>query len=262
MGSVIKLLTPSSREYNDEYNEWLRSIPQHVKELVFVVKRFHRPEWGNDWRKHYSVDVINGRQGYSLKLDGRKLIVNTLRVGFGKDNSWRVFGLRHDFHPAIKVQTEDDITASVVARPARQRATGEVSQKYVKNCERYLFQRPDDAIHRGYDGQAEADIALPDSFMSNFQPLGRRRARTGRRRDRFQRLHRADAAPDPGRRRRAGRRVAEVLRLLGASAHRRWQADEESALSAVAPDIANPKETASAELAMRLFRRQPSPASR
>jgi hypothetical protein len=41
----------------------------------------------------------------------------------------------------------------------------------VKNCERYLFQRPDDAIHRGYDGQAEADIALPDSFMSNFAPL-------------------------------------------------------------------------------------------
>jgi hypothetical protein len=77
MGSVIKLLTPSSRDYNDEYNAWLRSIPQHVKELVFVVKRFHRPEWGNDWRKHYSVDVINGRLGYSLKLDGRKLIVNT-----------------------------------------------------------------------------------------------------------------------------------------------------------------------------------------
>ena len=46
-----------------------------------------------------------------------------------------------------------------------------MSQKYVKNCERYLFQRPDDAIHRGYDGQAEADIALPDSFMSNFAPL-------------------------------------------------------------------------------------------
>ncbi len=172
MGSVIKLLTPSSREYNDEYNEWLRSIPQHVKELVFVVKRFHRPEWGNDWRKHYSVDVINGRQGYSLKLDGRKLIVNTLRIGFGKDSSWRVFGLRHDFHPAIKVQTEDDITASVVV-PAGvvSGQPGEVSQKYVKNCERYLFQRPDDAIHRGYDGQAEADIALPDSFMSNFAPL-------------------------------------------------------------------------------------------
>jgi len=39
---------------------------------------------GGDWRQHYSVDIINGRQGYSLKLDGSKLIVNTLRVGFEK----------------------------------------------------------------------------------------------------------------------------------------------------------------------------------
>ena len=130
------------------------------KRQVFVVKRFHRPEWGQDWRKHYSVDVVNGRQGYSLKLDGRKLIVNTLRIGFAKDGSWRVFGLRHDFHPAIKVQTEDDITASVVVPAgAVSGQAGGLSQKYALNCERYLFQRPDDAIHRGYDGQAEADIA-------------------------------------------------------------------------------------------------------
>ena len=115
MGSVIKLLTPSSRDYNDAYNTWLRAIPQHIKELVFVIKRFHRAEWGDDWRSHYSVDLINGRPGYALKLNGSTLIVNTLRVGFEKDGAWRVFGLRHDFHPAIKVQTEDDITASVVA---------------------------------------------------------------------------------------------------------------------------------------------------
>ena len=47
IGSVIKLLTPSETDYTAEYNEWLASIPQHVKELVFVVKRFHRPEWGD-----------------------------------------------------------------------------------------------------------------------------------------------------------------------------------------------------------------------
>jgi hypothetical protein len=260
MGSVIKLLTPSSREYNDEYNEWLRSIPQHVKELVFVVKRFHRPEWGNDWRKHYSVDVINGRQGYSLKLDGRKLIVNTLRIGFGKDNSWRVFGLRHDFHPAIKVQTEDDITASVVV-PAGvvSGQLGEVSQKYVKNCERYLFQRPDDAIHRGYDGQAEADIALPDSFMSNFAPLVGSDARelvddaigfnafTAP----MQRLIQAAAdAPDDA-----------SPKYFVSSAHPRivdGKPTKNPRYLQLRTDIANPKETASAELAMRLFRRQPS----
>jgi len=70
--------------------------------------------WGDAWRGHFSVDVINGRPANELKLDGRKIVVNTLRVGFDGDGSWRVFGLRHDFHPAAKVQTEDDITASVV----------------------------------------------------------------------------------------------------------------------------------------------------
>src|SRR5678815_467770 len=31
IGSVIKLLTPASREYSADYNNWLRGIPQHVK---------------------------------------------------------------------------------------------------------------------------------------------------------------------------------------------------------------------------------------
>jgi hypothetical protein len=176
LGSVIKLLTPSRREYSDEYNTWLTSIAQHIKELIFVLKRFHKPEWGAHWREHFSVDTINGRPGYELKLDGRKLVTNCLRVGFEEDGSWRVFGLRNDFHPAAKVQMEDDITASVVAPvkmlknlPANLHASDAV--KFVQNCEARLFQRPDDAVHRGYDHQAEADMASPGSFISNFEPL-------------------------------------------------------------------------------------------
>jgi phosphoenolpyruvate carboxykinase (diphosphate) len=182
LGSVIKLLTPSRRDYTDAYNGWLNAIPRHVKELVFVVKRFHKAEWGADWRHHFSVDTINGRPGYELKLDGRKLVVNTLRVGYEEDGSWRVFGLRHDFHPAAKVQMEDDITASVVAPVAAVNVKGNragngngaaapTSYKFVQNCEARLFQRPDDAIHRGYDKQAEADIATPGTFLSNYEPL-------------------------------------------------------------------------------------------
>lgn len=184
LGSVIKLLTPSRREYTDEYNSWLNSIPQHIKELIFVLKRFHRPEWGDDWRRHFSVDTINGRPGYELKLEGRKLVTNYLRVGFEEDGAWRVFGLRNDFHPAAKVQMEDDITASVVAprsclsedllaRSDRNSAATVASFKFVQNCEARLFQRPDDAIHRGYDHQAEADIASPGTFLSNYEPLSR-----------------------------------------------------------------------------------------
>jgi len=200
-GSVIKLLTPSPRDYTDEYNQWLRSIPPHIKELVFVVKRFYQPSWGDAWRSHFSVDEINGRPANELRHDGRRIVVNTLRVGFGTDGSWRVFGLRHDFHPAAKVQLEDDITASVVVPAARldqslprpqvgrgattegddaragTEPAGEASVKFVQNCETRLFQRPDDAIHRGYDGQAEADIAQAGNFMSNYAPLNAADAR-------------------------------------------------------------------------------------
>ena len=178
LGSVIKLLTPSRREYLDEYNAWLRAIPQHIKELIFVLKRYYLLEWGDRWLNHFSVDTINGRLGNELKLDGRKIVTNYLRVGFEEDGSWRVFGLRADFHPAAKVQMEDDITASVVAptqtvasRPSIPMPTLAPSLKFVQNCEARLFQRPDDAIHRGYDHQAEADMASPGTFLSNYEPL-------------------------------------------------------------------------------------------
>jgi len=167
LGSVINLLTPSRTEFSESHNAWLDSVAQHVKELVFVVKRYYQPAWGEDWRSHFSVDKVNGRSGYELKLDNRTLLVNTLRVGFESDGSWRVFGLRHDFHPAAKVQMEDDITASVVV-PGEPYGP---SLKYVENCEARLFQRPDDAIHRGYDRQTEADMALPGNFISNYEPL-------------------------------------------------------------------------------------------
>ena len=56
IGSVIKLLTPSRSEYHPDYNAWLSRIPPYVKELVYVVKHSYRPEWGDDWRKHFTVD--------------------------------------------------------------------------------------------------------------------------------------------------------------------------------------------------------------
>ena len=50
----------------------------------------------------------------------------------------------------------------------------DVSRKFVSNCEYRLFQRPDDAIHRGFDKQAEADLARQGvNFISNFEPLTR-----------------------------------------------------------------------------------------
>jgi phosphoenolpyruvate carboxykinase (diphosphate) len=176
LGSVIKLLTPDEHDYTPAYNTWLDSVPQYLKELVFVVKRYYKPEWGAHWRDHFSVDIINGTPGNELKCDNRKLVTTYLRVGFDADGAWRTFGLRKDFHPAIKVQMEDDITASTVvpATALENLPTGTDpagSLKFALNCEQRLFQRPDDAIHRGYDKQAENDFVQPDNFFSNYEPL-------------------------------------------------------------------------------------------
>jgi hypothetical protein len=43
--------------------------------------------------------------------------------------------------------------------------------KFCHNLERQFFQRPDDAIHRGADRQAERDLAGREIFLSNFEPL-------------------------------------------------------------------------------------------
>jgi hypothetical protein len=173
LGSVIKLLTPDKREYTADYNAWLDSIPQYIKELVFVVKRYYKPEWGDNWRDHFSVDIINGTPGNELKCNNRKIVTTYLRVGFDDDGAWRTFGLRKDFHPSVKIQMEDDITASTIV-PA---GAANFALKFVKNCEQRLFQRPDDAIHRGYDKQTESDFAQRDNFFSNYEPLPAKFAR-------------------------------------------------------------------------------------
>ena len=175
LGSVIKLLTPSNKDYTEDYNAWLESVPQYIKELVFVLKRYYVPEWGNTWKDHFTVDMINGKPGNELKCDNRKLITNYMRVGFQDDGLWRTFGLRKDFNPAVKQSLEDDITASVVV-PSRN-LDGVMpdhkhrSVKFLQNCEYRFFQRPDDAIIRGYDKLAESELAQTGNFISNFEPL-------------------------------------------------------------------------------------------
>lgn len=94
---------------------------------------------GDNWRENFSVDVINGTPGNELKFQGRRLITTYLRVGYDPEGSWRTFGLRRDFHPAHKMQAEDDISASVVV-PTEQLAKlneeyHQPSVKFVQNCE-------------------------------------------------------------------------------------------------------------------------------
>ncbi len=180
LGSVIKLMTPSA-DYTAEHNEWLSTISPTVRQLLVTVKRYYQPEWGDNWRHHFSVDRINGYLGHELKFENQKLVGNYLRMGYDPNGSWRIYKLRPDFHPADKVQIEDDITAStVVPSQTLEYLDAEYrnqSVKLVTNCENLLFQRPDDAIHRGFDKDAERDIATPGTFLSNFEPLTVEQAR-------------------------------------------------------------------------------------
>lgn len=180
-GSVVKLLTPSVNVYKEEYNNWLETIPQHVIDLVLTIKRFYKESWGKDWRQRFSVDVINGESGNVLRYRGQPLVAQYLRVGYTKEGSWRTFSLRKDFIPAAKISLEDDITASAVVPTTGLKSLPPdwktPSAKFVQNCEYRFFQRPDDAIIRGYDKQAEIDLSSTGSFLSNYEPLDREKAK-------------------------------------------------------------------------------------
>ena len=176
LGSVIRLLTPNPY-YTDAYNAWLASIGSSVRDLVFIVKRFHKPNWSEGWEKRFSVDLINGLPGRQLIYRRQRLVTQYLRVGFSEDGTWRTFSIRKDFAPAKKIQTEDDISAAMVV--PRDSVAGlhpdvmNPSLKFIKNCEYRLFQRPDDAILRGYDKKTESDFSQGGLFFSNYEPIPR-----------------------------------------------------------------------------------------
>jgi hypothetical protein len=181
LGSVIKLLTPSE-DYTDEYNAWLKSIPFYIKDLVFLLKRYYKEDWGDNWRERFSVDDINGKLGNELKYRDQYIRSHYLRVGFNPKGGWRTFSLRKDFNPAAKIQTEDDISASIVVPKKRiEGETGESGEreslKFIRNCEYRLFQRPDEAIVRGYDKTAEQDFSGSQLFFSNYEPISRESAK-------------------------------------------------------------------------------------
>nr|MDA3861964.1 hypothetical protein [Melioribacteraceae bacterium] len=175
LGSAIKLLTPSPDEYTEDYNNWLETIPQYIKGFVLIVKRFYKPEWGDNWKDYFSVDTVDGKLGNELHYKNRPLVANYLRVGFEPNGAWRTFKLRQDFVASEKIQVEDDITVSTVLPTSKfehlNKSYKNKSVKFVDNCEYRFFQRPDEAIHRGYDKQAEIDLSSPNTFISNFAPL-------------------------------------------------------------------------------------------
>ncbi len=175
LGSAVKLLTPSDL-YSAEYNNFLNSIPDHVRTLVLFVKRLYRSETktGN-WKEDFHVPSVNGRKGNALSYQNQPVTGSYVRIGFDENGSWFLQKLRSDFVPSLKIQKEDDISASITLPSDSIRdLNGEYtnkSLKFVHNCEKHLFQRPDEAIIRGYDKDAEQDLVTPGTFLTNYEPL-------------------------------------------------------------------------------------------
>ncbi len=178
LGSVMRLFSPSD-DFTDEYNAFIATIPRSVRDFILTLKRYWKPDWGIDWRSRFRVDRVNGEQGFLLKYRLATVMTRYLRVGYDLDGSWRMFSLRKDFSPATKLQREDDITASITVPGGRIDLTlmhpdvDFPSYKFAQNCEYRLFQRPDDAIHRGYDKQTEFDFSRGGNFFSNYEPKSR-----------------------------------------------------------------------------------------
>jgi len=258
LGSVIKLLTPAP-EFTAEHNDWLSGIPNYVRALVFVIKRFHDSETEH-WRSNFSVDIVNGAPGHELKRHGRKLVGSYLRVGFAAGGAWRTYKLRQDFVAADKVQMEDDISASVVVPAGRllglpREYDGHPSLKLVQNCEWRLFQRPDEAIHPGFDKQTEDDMSREGLFCSNFQPLD-----TSDAREMVEGVALHDAFTEPMRRhveKNAARTeegnfiCSAKPRLVGG------KPSKNPRYLQVRPDVTHPRERYVAEMGARLYRRLP-----
>lgn len=176
LGSVVKLLTPSE-ENSDKYNEFVKNIPVHVRSLVLLVKRMFRQAHGANlnWKDMMSVEIINGVEGTSLRYNNTPVVGSYVRIGFNKKGNWMLNKLRSDFSASEKIQTEDDISASITL-PRNQFKNlnpefNNPSVKVIDNCEAHLFQRPDEAIVRGYDKGAELDIISDGRFLTNYEML-------------------------------------------------------------------------------------------
>ena len=177
LGSAVKLLTPSEKN-NEEFNEFLRNIPVHIRSLVLFVKRLYRQDHGAlNWKDLMSVEIINGQKGTGLQYNNNPVIGSYVRIGFNQKGTWLLNKLRSDFAPSQKIQMEDDISASITLPRDRFKNLNSQyenkSLKVVANCEAHLFQRPDEAIVRGYDKGAELDLVSPNTYLTNYELLNK-----------------------------------------------------------------------------------------
>ncbi|WP_299781800.1 hypothetical protein [uncultured Formosa sp.] len=180
LGSAVRLLQPLD-VFTDEYNEFVSNIPVHIRSLVLFIKRLYRQDHGAlNWKDCVSVDIVNGQKGTGLKYVNNPVVGSYVRIGFNQEGNWLLNKLRSDFSASLKIQMEDDITASItLPRNKFKDLNPQYKNKSLKvsaNCESHLFQRPDEAIIRGYDKNAERDIVGENVFLTNYELLTKKDA--------------------------------------------------------------------------------------
>ena len=234
---MIQLLTPSS-EHTDEHNAWLRALPQTIRQLVFTVKRYYLPEWGGEWRKHFSVDRVNGFWGHELKFDNQKLVSNYLRVGFDAGRLLAHLQIAARFlsrGQSAGGRRHHGFGGAAAREPERfgSRNMPNPSVKLVKNCETASLpaaRRRDSSRRRP---ASRGRYRQPGHVSLELRAVQRRAGGADRGpRGGVRQVHRADEASARGI--SSTRRPTSLRRLVGASARGGRQAVQESALSAEA----------------------------
>jgi len=180
LGSAVKLLTPSKNN-SDEYNDFINNIPVRIRSLVLFVKRLYRQDSSAlNWKDCMSVEIINGKNGTGLQYNNTPVVGSYVRIGFNPKGIWLLNKLRSDFSASEKIQMEDDISASITLPRNQFKNLNPLytnkSLKVVANCESHLFQRPDEAIVRGYDKGAERDLVSDGVFLTNYELMTKKDA--------------------------------------------------------------------------------------
>ena len=152
-----------------------------------MIKRFYRPEWGDDWRSISASTSSTARPGTSSSTTAASWSAATCGRPARRTAPGGPTSCGRTSSPPTRCRWRTTSPPRwwcrrVAWSGCRASTTGTPASSSAQNCEFRLFQRPDDAIHPGFDKQTEADMARPGLFCSNFQPLDpRRRAATSSR---------------------------------------------------------------------------------
>jgi hypothetical protein len=179
LGSVIKLLTPSPRITPPNTTPGSAPFPSTSRNSSSSSNASTDPNGATNGAS-ISASTPSTAPRQRTEVPRPQIVTTHLRVGYHADGAWRTFGLRKDFMPAIKIQARTTSPPpSSCPRPASStcRRGNATSVKFVQNCEFRLFQRPDDAIHRGYDKQTEARFLAPGQFLLQLRTAESRATR-------------------------------------------------------------------------------------